>query len=122
MKRKTGRVLDFVIKYELLLLAAAVPVLVLPRSYLWKWQQGLTAYAPLGDEVAQGLSTLTWAALALVATPWLLRLLRQGRLSQRTPLDGPVALTLLSAAIGLFPSVDPLFSQGIVSKSGEGAN
>jgi O-antigen ligase len=110
VKQKTGGVFDFVIKYELLLLAAGIPVLVLPRSYLWKWQQGLSTYAPLGDEAAPGLSPLTWAALGLVALPWLLHLIRQGRLSQRTPLDWPIALTLLTAAIGLWPSVDPLFS------------
>jgi hypothetical protein len=110
MKRKAGRVFNFIIKYELLLLAAAIPVLVLPRSYLWKWQQGLSTYAPLGGEAAPGLSPLTWAALALVATPWLLRRVRQGQFSQRTPLDWPIALTLLTAAIGLWPSVDPLFS------------
>ncbi len=110
MKRNTGRLLDLIIKHQLVLLAAAVPVLVLPRSYLWKWQQGLTTYAPLGDEAAAGLSPLTWAALGLVALPWLLRLVRQRRFSQRTPLDWPIALTLLSAAIGIWPSVDRLFS------------
>lgn len=62
MKRKAGRIFDSIIKYELLLLAAAIPVLVLPRSYLWKWRQGLTAYAPLGDEAAPGLSALSLVA------------------------------------------------------------
>jgi O-antigen ligase len=110
VRGEANRILDFIIRYELLLLAVAVPVLVLPRSYLWRWQQGLNAYAPLGDEAAPGLSPLTWVALGLVALPWLLRLVRQGRLSQRTPLDWPIALTLLTAAVGLWPSVDPLFS------------
>ena len=82
VKRKAGGVFDLIIKYELLLLAAAIPLLVLPRSYLWKWRQGLSAYAPLGSEAAPGLSPLTWAALGLVVLPWLLRLVRQGRLSQ----------------------------------------
>jgi hypothetical protein len=53
-KQKLGRILDLIIKYELLLLAAGIPMLVLPRSYLWKWQQGLSAYAPLGGKGAGG--------------------------------------------------------------------
>jgi hypothetical protein len=54
VKRKAGKIFDSIIKYELLLLAAATPVLVLPRSYLWKWQQGLSAYAPVGGKGAGG--------------------------------------------------------------------
>jgi len=44
----------FIIKYGLLILAAGIPVLVLPRSYLWKWQQGLSTYAPVGDKGSGG--------------------------------------------------------------------
>jgi hypothetical protein len=54
-KRKAGRIFNLIIKYELLLLAAAVPVLILPCSYLWKWQQGLSAYAPVGGKGAEEL-------------------------------------------------------------------
>jgi len=43
------RVAGWVISAEPLLLIVAVPVLVMPASYLWKAQRGLNAYDALGD-------------------------------------------------------------------------
>lgn len=101
---------DSVLDHELLLLAVALPILVLPRAYIWKFQRGLNAYAPLEDSSLAYPGPLTYLALGLIALPWLLRLARRGHLTSRTPLDGPIALYVLTAAIGLWPSVDPAFS------------
>ncbi|MBC8446793.1 MAG: O-antigen ligase family protein [Chloroflexi bacterium] len=45
-------------------------------------------------------------ALALIALPWPLRLWRHRRLTVRTPLDGPLLLFLLTAAVGLWAAYD----------------
>lgn len=111
-KLRTGLrdVADTILEYELLLLAVALPILVLPRSYVWKFQRGLNTYARLEDPSLAYPAPSTYLALGLIALPWLVRWARRGYLTARTPLDGPIGLYLLTAAIGLWPSVDPAFS------------
>ena len=100
------RFVTWVIKAEPLLLALAVPVLVLPASYVWLAQRGLNAYDALGDPALAWPSRLSYLALALIALPWLARWARDGALLRRTPLDLPIVLFLLAMVLGLWPSVD----------------
>ncbi len=98
--------INLVLDEEVLLLVIAIPLLILPRSYLWQWQRGLTHYAPVEDRALAYPGWTAYIGLALIGLVWLLRWLRRGYLTVRTPLDAPIALYLITAAISLWPSVD----------------
>ena len=106
MKPILGKVADKIIAGEPLLVAVAVPLLVFPRGYVWQWQQGIFHYAPIEDPALRYPGLLSWIGLALVALPWLLRWLREGRPTRGTSLDLPLAVYLGTAALSLWPSVD----------------
>jgi hypothetical protein len=103
---QTRRITTWVIEAEPLLLALAVPVLVLQPSHLWRMQRGLSDYDALGDPALAWPSRLSFLALALIALPWLARWARDGSPLRRTPLDLPIGLYLATKVLGLWPSVD----------------
>lgn len=91
---------------EPLILALAVPVLVLPASYLWRAQRGLNAYDGLGDPALAWPSSLSYLALAFIALPYLARWVHDGTPWRGTPLDASIALYVAAMALGLWPTVD----------------
>ncbi|MGC8880624.1 MAG: hypothetical protein ACP5R2_15525, partial [Anaerolineae bacterium] len=91
---------------EPLVLALAVPALILPASYLWRAQRGLNAYDGLGDPTLAWPSSLSYLALVVIALPYLARWVRDGTPWRGTPLDAPIALYVAAMALGLWPAVD----------------
>lgn len=91
---------------EPLILALAVPVLILPASYLWRAQRGLNAYDGLGDPTLAWPTPLSYFALAVIALPYLARWVRDGTPWRGTPLDVPIVLYVAAMALGLWPAVD----------------
>ena len=100
------RLAGWVIASEPLLLVIGVPLLVLPQDYLWKAERGLNAYDALGDPALAWPGPLSYLALGLLALPWLARLVRDGRLVRRTPLDLPILVLLASAGLGVWVAPD----------------
>ncbi|MCS7260516.1 MAG: O-antigen ligase family protein [Anaerolineae bacterium] len=91
---------------EPLILALALPALILPASYLWRAQRGLNAYDGLGDPALAWPSSLSYLALAVITLPYLARWVRDGTPWRSTPLDAPIALYVAAMALGLWPAVD----------------
>lgn len=88
------------------MLLLALPMLLLPRGYLWQWRHGLTHYAPITDPSLRYPGLLSWMGLALVILPWLARWIRVGRPTRPTPLDLPIGIYVATATLSLWPSVD----------------
>ncbi len=100
------RIATWLTEIEPLMLALAVPTLVLPASYLWRAQRGLNAYDGLGDPALAWPSPLSYLALAAMALPYLARWARDGTPWRRSPLDAPIVLYVAAMALGLWPAVD----------------
>jgi tetratricopeptide (TPR) repeat protein len=100
------RLANLLIEIEPLVLLVAVPILVLPASYIWRVERGLNAYDGLGDAALAWPSRLSFLALAAITVPWLVRWARDARLARPTPLDAPIALYVAAMALGVWASVD----------------
>jgi hypothetical protein len=104
--RLSRRIAIGLTELEPLVLALAVPALILPASYLWRAQRGLNAYDGLGDPALAWPSLLSYLALAAIVLPYLARWVRDGTPWCGTPLDAPIALYAVAMALGLWPAVD----------------
>jgi tetratricopeptide (TPR) repeat protein/O-antigen ligase len=94
MKRRMLNLANSIVDGELLLLPVAVALIILPSTYAWNGSDGWPG-------------PLVWAALGVMALPWLLRLLLTGTPTKSTILDVPLTFLLLGMGIGLWASISP---------------